>query len=49
MHNKSTSGIGLSIVKIAAENNKLKIKVDSEPGVGTTFTIIFNNVTSSAT
>ena len=49
MHNKSTSGIGLSIVKIAAENNKLKIKVDSEPGVGTTFTIIFSNVTSSAT
>ena len=48
MHNKSTSGIGLSIVKIAAENNKLKINVDSEPGVGTTFTVIFNNVTSSA-
>jgi len=49
LHNKSTSGIGLSIVKIAAENNKLKINVDSEPGVGTTFTVIFNNVSASPT
>ncbi|TXI18607.1 MAG: HAMP domain-containing histidine kinase [Nitrosomonas sp.] len=44
LHNKATSGIGLSIVKIAAENNKLKIKVASEPGVGTSFTIAFNNI-----
>ncbi len=44
LHNKATSGIGLSIVKIAAENNKLKIKVTSEPGAGTSFTIIFNEV-----
>ncbi|MBV6448768.1 HAMP domain-containing sensor histidine kinase [Nitrosomonas sp.] len=44
LHNKATSGIGLSIVKIAAENNKLKIKVTSEPGAGTSFTIIFNNI-----
>ncbi len=44
LHNKATSGIGLSIVKIAAENNKLKIKVASEPGIGTSFTVIFNNI-----
>lgn len=44
LHNKSTSGIGLSIVKIAAENNRLKIKVTSEPGVGTSFTVIFNDI-----
>lgn len=44
LHNKATSGIGLSIVKIAAENNKLKIKVTSEPGAGTSFTIIFNDI-----
>ena len=44
LHNKASSGIGLSIVRIAAENNKLKIKVDSEPGVGTSFTIIFKPI-----
>lgn len=44
LHNKASSGIGLSIVKIAAKNNKLQIKVDSEPGVGTSFIIIFNNI-----
>lgn len=44
LHNKATSGIGLSIVRIAAENNKLKIKVASEPGVGTSFTVVFNNI-----
>uniref|UniRef100_UPI0035BE3EDF ATP-binding protein n=1 Tax=Nitrosomonas ureae TaxID=44577 RepID=UPI0035BE3EDF len=44
LHNKATSGIGLSIVKIAAENNQLKIKVLSEPGVGTTFTVIFSTI-----
>jgi len=44
LHNKASSGIGLSIVRIAAENNKLQIKVVSEPGVGTSFTVIFNNI-----
>ncbi|PSJ18408.1 sensor histidine kinase [Nitrosomonas supralitoralis] len=44
LHNKATSGIGLSIVKIAAENNRLKIRIASEPGVGTTFTIIFGTI-----
>ncbi len=44
LHNKATSGIGLSIVKIAAQNNKLDIDVNSEPGEGTTFTILFPKV-----
>ncbi|WP_256206117.1 sensor histidine kinase [Nitrosomonas oligotropha] len=44
LHNKATSGIGLSIVRIAAENNKLKIKVTSEPGAGTSFTVVFNDI-----
>lgn len=44
LHNKASSGIGLSIVKIAAENNKLKIKVASEPDVGSSFTVIFNHI-----
>ncbi len=44
MHNKSSSGIGLSIVRIAAVNNKLRIKVTSEPGAGTTFTVVFDNI-----
>ncbi len=44
LHNKASSGIGLSIVRIAAENNKLKIKVTSEPGAGTSFTVIFNQI-----
>lgn len=46
LHNKASSGIGLSIVKIAAENNKLKIKVVSEPGSYTSFTVIFTNIRS---
>ncbi|MBY0475015.1 MAG: HAMP domain-containing histidine kinase [Nitrosomonas sp.] len=49
LHNKATSGIGLSIVKIAAENNQLKIKVTSEPGVGTTFTVAFGTIEFPAT
>ena len=44
LHNKASSGIGLSIVRIAAEKNKLKIKATSEPGMGTTFTVIFSNI-----
>lgn len=44
LHNKASSGIGLSIVKIAAQNNKLDINVNSEPGKGTTFTILFPEI-----
>ncbi len=44
LHNNATSGLGLSIVKIAAQNNKLDINVASEPGKGTTFAILFPTV-----
>lgn len=44
MHNQSSSGIGLSLVKIAASNNNLQLKVTSEPGSGTTFAVIFPNI-----
>lgn len=43
-HNQASSGVGLSIVKKAAENNNLQIKVNSEPGQGTSFTVIFQYV-----
>ena len=45
LHNRKSSGIGLSIVKTVAENNKLHIKVDSEPNRGTAFHIVFSGVT----
>jgi two-component system, OmpR family, phosphate regulon sensor histidine kinase PhoR len=44
MHNQSSSGIGLSLVKIAASNNNLQLKVTSEPGSGTAFSVIFPNI-----
>jgi two-component system phosphate regulon sensor histidine kinase PhoR len=47
LHNRASSGIGLSIVKTVAENNKLRIKVSSEPNVGTTFSVTFQGVKSS--
>jgi signal transduction histidine kinase len=43
LHNRTSSGIGLSIVKTVAENNKLNIKVSSEQNVGTTFSVIFHH------
>lgn len=44
LHNQSSSGIGLSLVKIAAANNNLQLKVISEPEVGTTFSITFTDI-----
>lgn len=44
MHNQSSSGIGLSLVKIAAGNNHLQLKVTSAPGLGTAFSVIFSNI-----
>ena len=46
LHNRASSGIGLSIVKTVAENNKLHIKVSSEPNVGTTFFVTFQGAES---
>ncbi|MDT8363903.1 MAG: HAMP domain-containing sensor histidine kinase [Nitrosomonas sp.] len=44
VHNKSSSGIGLSLVKIAAKNNNINIRIASAPNAGTTFTIVFHDV-----
>lgn len=41
LHNRTSSGIGLSIVKTVAENNRLQIKVSSEPNRGTAFSVVF--------
>jgi signal transduction histidine kinase len=46
LHNRTSSGIGLSIVKTVAENNKLQIRISSEQNVGTTFSVIFPAITS---
>lgn len=35
------SGLGLAIVRLIVERNRGEISVDSEPGVGTTFTVSF--------
>ncbi len=35
------SGLGLSIVRLIVERNRGEISVDSEPGIGTTFTVSF--------
>ncbi|ARO86371.1 sensor histidine kinase [Nitrosospira lacus] len=48
LHNRTSSGIGLSIVKTVAENNKLQIKVSSEPNRGTAFSVVFQGVRSAS-
>lgn len=47
LHNRTSSGIGLSIVKTVAENNKLQIKVSSEQNLGTAFSIVFQGAKSA--
>lgn len=44
LHNRTSSGIGLSIVKTVAENNKLQIRISSEQNVGTSFSVIFPGI-----
>ena len=36
------NGLGLALVKKYCQLNNAEIKVESEKGVGTTFTVIFN-------
>lgn len=48
LHNRTSSGIGLSIVKTVAENNKLNIKVSSEQNVGTIFSVVFQGAKSAS-
>ncbi|MBA4142223.1 MAG: HAMP domain-containing histidine kinase [Nitrosospira sp.] len=47
LHNRTSSGIGLSIVKAVAENNKLHIKVSSEQNKGTAFSVVFQDARSA--
>lgn len=48
LHNRTSSGIGLSIVKTVAENNRLQIKVSSEPNMGTAFSVVFQGAKSAS-
>ena len=48
LHNRTSSGIGLSIVKTVAENNKLQIRISSEQNAGTVFSVIFPTIISVA-
>ncbi len=48
LHNRTSSGIGLSIVKTVAENNKLQIKVSSEHNMGTAFSVVFHGAKSAS-
>ncbi|MDQ3186045.1 MAG: HAMP domain-containing histidine kinase [Pseudomonadota bacterium] len=48
LHNRTSSGIGLSIVKTVAENNKLHIKVSSEHNIGTTFSVILRSAENAS-
>ena len=40
-HNRESTGLGLAIVRQVAEANRLRIHVESEPNVGTRFTVRF--------
>ena len=40
-HNKQSTGLGLAIVKHIAEINHIRIRVESPPGVGTSFELKF--------
>jgi signal transduction histidine kinase len=40
-HNKESSGLGLAIVKHVAEMYKIRIRVESRPGLGTKFELTF--------
>jgi signal transduction histidine kinase len=40
-HNHTATGLGLAIVKHVARNHALRLRVASEPGQGTTFTVLF--------
>jgi signal transduction histidine kinase len=40
-HNKGSTGLGLTIVEHIAKSHGIQIRVESEPGIGTRFKLIF--------
>lgn len=40
-HNRESTGLGLAIVKHIARTHKVRLRVQSAPGRGTTFTLNF--------
>ncbi len=46
-HNKESSGLGLAIVKHVAEMYKIRIRVESRPGLGTKFELTFPSLNES--
>jgi signal transduction histidine kinase len=46
-HNKESSGLGLAIVKHVAEMYKIRIRVESRPGLGTKFELTFPSMTEN--
>ena len=47
VHNKGSSGLGLTIVKNVAQIHDIKIKVESRPSSGTKFTLRFSLINNS--
>jgi signal transduction histidine kinase len=45
-HNRESTGLGLAIVRQVAEADHLRVQVESEPGAGTRFTVVFPGVSS---
>ena len=43
-HNKESSGMGLAIVRQVAENHQIHLRVESQPGAGTTFELTFPSI-----
>jgi len=43
-HNRGSSGLGLSIVRQIAEEHRIALQVESQPGKGTTFRVVLPSV-----
>jgi signal transduction histidine kinase len=40
-HNKASTGLGLTIVRQVAQTHRIRVRVESSPGVGTKFIVRF--------